>query len=111
MPEQERPAHISKREWQQVAADIFLRHGVESHQDQRISEKDRIVEKRLREHQHKSKQRTLSMFVHNRIPNLAPRCVRARVNARGWCVMRRKHFWMRRDFAFDLSDNLFRLGV
>src|SRR5438309_12048224 len=80
MSEQERANQVSKREWQKVTTDILFRHAVKARQDQRVSEKDRVVEKCLREHQDEAEKRTLSMFVPDRVPNFPPRCVRARVN-------------------------------
>src|ERR1700736_1497599 len=115
MSEQERANQISKREWQKVTTDILFRHAVKARQDQRIREKDRVVEKGLREHQHESKQRTLSMFVHDCVPNLSPRCVRPCSNARGRCVTvaavyDRRRIWCR-DLSFDFADNSFRLRI
>src|SRR5207248_8804323 len=54
MPEQKRPENISQCKRQEIAAHILLRHVVKAHQDQRVREKDRVVEKSLGQHQHKT---------------------------------------------------------
>src|SRR5437667_12698018 len=83
MPEQQRPEHISQRKRQEIPTHILLGHSVEPHQNQRVSEKDRIVKKRLCGHEHETEKRTAAMFVHNRVPNFTPLPMRARTNARG----------------------------
>ena len=54
MPEQQRTEHISQGERQKILAYILLGHSVEPHQNQRVSEKDRVVEERLRGHEHET---------------------------------------------------------
>src|SRR5438876_3629862 len=85
MAQQQRSKHVPQRKRQQIAAHIVLGHAVKPHQDQRVSEKDRVVEKRLGQHQHKTENRTPAMFVHDRVPNFVPRCMRARSNTREEC--------------------------
>src|SRR5438128_7266135 len=51
------------------------------------------------------------MFVHNRIPNFAPRCMRARSDACRRRIVSRQHLRARRHLVFDLSDNLLRLDI
>src|SRR5438046_10496397 len=82
MSEKQWPEHISKRKRQEIAAHILLRHAVKPHQDEGVSEKDRVVEKGLSGYKHKTEKRTAAMFVHDRLPNFPPRRVRARSNPR-----------------------------
>jgi len=72
MPEQQGTEHIPQGKWQQVTAHILLGHGIEAHQDQRVSEKDRVVKESLRHHQHKTEKRAPAMLANNRVPNLMP---------------------------------------
>src|SRR5205823_1723185 len=58
MSEKQWPEHISKRKRQEIAAHILLRHAVKPHQDEGVSEKDRVVEKGLSGHKHKAEKRT-----------------------------------------------------
>src|SRR5215471_14569203 len=83
MPEHEWTEHIAKCKRQKITADVFLRHAVKPHQYKCICKKDRVIEKRLRGHQNKTEKRTLPMLVHNRVPDFAPRRMRASANARG----------------------------
>src|SRR4029077_1085141 len=64
-------------ERQQIAAHILLGHFVKPHQDQRVSEKDRVVEKSLGQHQHKTQNRAASMLMYDGVPNFMPRRMRA----------------------------------
>src|SRR5438132_3227225 len=82
MPEQYRAEHIPQREWQEITTHILLGHVVKPHQDQRVSEKDRVVKKGLSRHQHETEKRTAAMFVHDRVPNFPPGRMRARSNPR-----------------------------
>src|SRR2546430_14062120 len=82
MPEQYRAEHIPQREWQEITTHILLGHVVKPHQDQRVSEKDRVVKKGLSRHQHETEKRTATMFVHDRVPDFPPGRMRARSNAR-----------------------------
>src|SRR5947208_15247178 len=82
MSEKQWPEHISKRKRQEIAAHILLRHAVKPHQDEGVSEKDRIVEKGLSGHKHKAEKRTAEMFAHNHVPNFPRKRVRARPNPR-----------------------------
>src|SRR6266496_3984066 len=83
MPEQHRAEHISQREGQEIAAHILLGHLVKSHQNQRVSEEDRVIEESLCQHQHKTEERTPAMFVYDRVPNFLPRRVCTCTNACG----------------------------
>src|SRR5437667_3174311 len=114
MSEKQWPEHISKRERQEIAAHILLRHALKPHQDRGVSEKDRVVEKGLSGHKHKAEKRTAEMFVHNRLPNFPPRRVRARSNPR-------RHFLVAgigdpgricsQDLSFHFSKDFFRLDI
>ena len=114
MSEKQWPEHISKRKRQEIAAHILLRHAVKPHQDEGVSEKDRVVEKGLSGHKHKAEKRTAAMFVHNRVPNFPPRRVRARSNPR-------RHFLVAgigdpgricsQDLSFHFSNDFFRLDI
>src|ERR1700704_3589433 len=82
---------VSDREWakripqgerQEIAADAFLGHAIKPHQHERVCKEDRVVEKRLRQHENETEQRTPTMDVHNRVPNFPPGCVRARADSR-----------------------------
>src|SRR5207247_3083969 len=87
MSEKKWPEYISKRKRKEIAAHILLRHAVKPHQDQRVSEKDRVVKKGLGRHEHKAEKRTAAMFVHDRLPNFSPRRMRARSNPGGRFVV------------------------
>src|SRR5947199_1687766 len=114
MSEKQWPEHISKRKRQEIAAHILLRHAVKPHQDEGVSEKDRVVEKGLSGHKHKAEKRTAAMFVHNRVPNFPPRRVRARSNPR-------RHFLVAgigdpgricsQDLSFHFSNDFLRLDI
>src|SRR5215831_19799481 len=82
MPKQQWPEHISKRERQKITTDVLLRHAVKPHQHERVREKDCVIEKCLRRHEHETKKRTSSMFMHNRVPDFAPGRMSASANAR-----------------------------
>src|SRR5580700_3498 len=82
MSEHEWTEEIAECEWKQVSANAVFGHAVKPHQDQRVSEEDRVVKKRLRRHQNETKERTMSMFVRDCVPNLPPRRVRPRPNSR-----------------------------
>ena len=49
--QQQRPEHVAHREGQDEEADLLGIDAVEARQHQRIGEEDRVVEKRLRDHQ------------------------------------------------------------
>src|SRR4026209_2633003 len=83
MPKQQGTEHVTQCKWQQIAAHILLGHVVKPHQDQRISEKDRVIEKSLCQHQHKTEKRTATMFVRDRVPNFVPRRMCPRSDPRG----------------------------
>src|SRR5262249_47222171 len=72
MSEEQRSEHISQCERQQIAAHILLGHIVEAHQNQCVCEKDRVVKKSLREHQHKTKKRSATMLMYDGVPNFVP---------------------------------------
>src|SRR5712692_8608362 len=111
MAEEKRAKHISERKRQQIAAHIFLRHAVKAHQHERVSKKDRVVEESLRQHQNKSEQRALSMFVHNCFPNFSPRRMRTRVDSRRRRVMRGQSFGMRYETVLNVLHDSFRLSI
>ena len=59
-PQDQRPEKIAERERQHVPADRLRRHAIEPAEHQRVGEEDRVVEKRLRRHQHQSEHRALA---------------------------------------------------
>src|SRR5205814_2994156 len=73
---------IPHGERQEIAADILRGHIVEPHQDQTIGKEDGIVEKGLSQHENKTENGATAMFVHEGVPNLAPRCVGAGAHTR-----------------------------
>src|ERR1700741_2694749 len=78
MSQQQWTQHISQRKRQEIATHVLLRNVVKPHQDQRVSEKDRIVKTGLSGHEHKTKKGPPAMFVHDGVPNFPPRRMRAR---------------------------------
>src|SRR5882762_11817907 len=77
MSEHYRTEHVSERKRQQITTNALFGHPVKSHQDESVGKKDRVVEKRLRQHQDESKKGTMSMFVDDRVPNFSRRSVRS----------------------------------
>src|SRR5882724_8762265 len=115
MAQQQRSKHVPQRKRQQIAAHILLGHAVKPHQDQRVSEKDRVVEKSLGQHQHKTENRTPAMFVDDCIPNFMPGCMCAGSNAREEqvsvaAVCDRRTF-RNTNLSFHVADNLLRLLI
>src|ERR1051326_3412583 len=80
MTEHEWAGQISESEWQEITANALFGHAIEVRQDQRVSEKDRVVKECLGQHQNKSEQRAPPVLMHNRVPNFMPRGVTARPN-------------------------------
>src|SRR5437879_11441969 len=77
MSEHDRAKHVAKRKRQKIAADSLFGYAVKPHQDERIGKKDRVVEKRLRQHQDETEKGPTSMFMNDCVPNFSPRRVRS----------------------------------
>src|SRR3984893_13440115 len=107
MSEHERTEEITKCKWKQVSSDAAFGHAVKPHQDQRVSKEDRVVKKRLGCHQNETKERTMSMFVCDRVPNFSPRRVRSRMNPRWRQIIARRNA----DLTLDSIDDRFRLVI
>src|SRR5438874_4427990 len=106
-----RAKHVAKRKWQKIATDTLFGHAVKPHQDERVRKKDRVVEKRLRQHQDETEKGPTSVFVDDRFPNFSPRRVRSSLDPCWRGIMCRQRFRIRYESALDLTDNLFRFGV
>src|SRR4051812_42318667 len=72
MSQQQRSEEVSDRERQKISADFEFGNAVKSHQDERVGKKDGVVEESLGRHQYEPEERTLSMLMHDRVPNLTP---------------------------------------
>src|SRR4051812_4644479 len=108
MAENNRPENIPQRKWQQITPDVLRWHIVEAHQDKAVGEEDRVIEKRLGQHQDETEKRATAMFVDDGVPYLAPRCVGARTDSGGPHVVWRQDTG--RQGSLDSIENSFRFG-
>src|SRR5438270_3886943 len=111
MSQQEGTKEVSDREGQKISTSFEFGDAVKSHQHERVSKKDRVVEESLGRHQHEPEKRTSSMLMRDRVPNFTPRRVRPRVDS-GWRrSMRRQVFRATKDSLFHLVDDLLGFGI
>src|SRR5438105_3499400 len=111
MSENYRTEYVSQRERQQITTNALFGHRVKPHQDERVSKKDRVVKKRLRQHQDESENGTMSMFVYDRVPDFSPRGVRSSLDPCRRGIMRRQRFRIGHNSALDFIHDRFRLGI
>ena len=83
------------------------RDAVELAQYQRVGEEDRIVEKRLRDHQGKAHQRALPIAMEQRMRDLYERRMTARVQFDGWPNLAGSDAAPRRRRTLDVRDDYF----